>query len=417
MGPIKLYVLAFFLIFGFKFLGSFDLLFMASVAVCLVHIFYGKGEIDANLRRLAILICFICFYSGLLSASHGGHDLQTLLRSIRTLISFSAAYVLGLWFFRHSIKQNKDFELTVLIAVALVFFCHSSLMLIMYFSPDFVRNSVYLLTGAEKIVNLNTPFLNGDRITGLTYGLSQTSVLNITGVLASLAVYELSHKKEFYFLALVTAASIFVSGRTGVVLLIPCILFFDFYAFFILKSKSAFYRLFTLGSFTILLIFSASYLPSTNPVDSSFFAKHMSEIPEFLLWGNSNTVTSLSQMWFLKLNMAELFFGTSSLGRTEFLHLASDIGYVKLLMSVGVFGLMLHIAVYLGFLSCMLAALFKKHLTGAIGVVTVLCVFILNTKELAFFTRNQWSVMCLLAVVSTLLISDSKSPNTVGKNT
>lgn len=74
----------------------------------------------------------------------------------------------------------------------------------------------------------------------------------------------------------------------------------------------------------------------------------------------------------------------------------SDMGYVRLWFSYGLFGLGIHLLVYVGMIH--ISWRFRRHneIMASISIMLLLLIVIFNLKEIFFFTRNGWSITGLL---------------------
>lgn len=138
-----------------------------------------------------------------------------------------------------------------------------------------------------------------------------------------------------------------------------------------------------------------------------FTLEHSSEILELLESGQSRTTESLQGMYFLPDDAQTLLFGSSNLGRGDMRYIPSDVGYIKLIFAVGLIGVALNVIPYVIGLA-LAARWYRSSPTTHLAVATILCLvsgLLLNGKELALLTRNQWSIQSLLIGVSILYLT------------
>jgi hypothetical protein len=284
---------------------------------------------------------------------------------------------------------------------------------------------VYDALDTFSYINVTASVELGLRNPGLTYGLSQTSVLHLSGLFLFPALLRFHQRNGAYSFALSIGVlfvllSIFLIGRTGIVLgvvLVPVMLLLH-----VVAAKGSDKR----GSLLVVM-FIATCCLSLYVVYSSFshilperLVQSIQRAEEAVLFfqaiGETPTTQYLAEMYFLPESWHEGLFGTSSLGRGPLAYLESDVGYVKLIFASGLIGVCLAVLPYL--LGVRLAVdSINRSLLAPIAIallLSLLATLMLNFKELALLTRNQWSVQAILfSVIAFELCRDDRSRATL----
>lgn len=319
-------------------------------------------------------------------------EIDIYVKIIRLLLYFYGGIGITLFIGR----RNKS-TIIILDYIYWAIVIHAFLMLLMYISPG-LREAIYSFAGTYDIVNANYPFIHGYRISGLTYGLSQTSVVQGWGVL--LAVYLMDNRKmcvckKIVMLLLIPLLffSIFISGRSGIV--ITAVLLFSYYLFraFAKSFLSVLYTLLlslviVVGFFSLFFYFLSF---SFNNDSLYYTQQHLSEIVELLNDGESETTDRLEDMVIFPSDELELLFGSFVLDRKK---VPTDIGYIRILYHSGIIGSFLF---YLPFLFTIVLGM--KNVNSSLRILLLLILLstvALNFKEMAFYTRTQWNIQILL---------------------
>jgi hypothetical protein len=287
--------------------------------------------------------------------------------------------------------------------VYLALVAHACIMLAMFYSTSF-RELVYQITGAHIYVNLASPFLDGLRICGITYGLSQTSVLQMLGLLMLPVVargcQSITGVLTAFAGAPLLVISILISGRSGLML---GLLFVPVYLLGLMLLKASvqspariagnlLINILGLCLIGLLVWSSIDFLPKKF---SDFSLNHAREI--FLAMRFSGTtVDNLSVMFFLPDSWFEVLFGSSNLNNGGFERVLSDVGWVKNIFAVGLIGSVLTVMPYILALRQAWRSRFFSQETALMSFLVFLSALLLHGKEMALLTRNQWSVQSLL---------------------
>jgi len=393
-------ITTFLFIFGWKITPVVDIIPLLSVLLILYSFLHGHAYADRTSIQVIICLGLLSIYSLVIVIAHGIFEVQIALRSLRALINFMAALSLaGIYYDRF----GRDCFTRIVRDIYLALVAHACIMLVMFYSTAF-RELVYQITGAHNYVNLGSPFLDGLRICGITYGLSQTSVLQMLGLLMLPVVARGCQS----FAGLLTAfagapllvISILISGRSGLML---GLLFIPVYLLGLLLLKASVQppgriagnllaNMLGLCLIGLLVWSSIDFLPKKF---AEFSLNHAREI--FLAMQLSGTtVDNLSKMFFLPDSWFEVLFGSSNLNNGGFERIFSDVGWVKNIFAVGLIGSILTVMPYLLALKQAWRARSFSQETAVMSFLVFLSALLLHSKEMALLTRNQWSVQSLL---------------------
>ncbi len=393
-------IVTFIFIFGWKITPLVDLIFLTSLALVFISFVRGCVFLERTSSRVLCCMGMLSLYSLAIVLYNGLLDTQIAMRSIRSLINFLGAVSLVSIYWHSS---SGDFFCRLLRDIYLSLSVHAVIMVAMFVNND-LRLMVYNMTSAFTYVNLSSSILDGYRICGLTYGLSQTSVLQLLGLIILPLLIQKSenfYARAIYILsAPLLVISIFISGRSGLMiglLFSPVLIFSSIFLTWRIFTPSAFFtRLVAVISLILFLtgfsILAFRLLPEKFAVYSLGQAREIFQA--IMLQGP--TIDYMSTMLLVPDSWFELFFGSSNLGRGSLENIPSDIGWVKMLFSLGLSGSVLMIAPYLIALKTSFQFRKNDRLTAVTVFLVFLAAVILNSKELALLTRNQWSVQAIL---------------------
>ncbi len=388
----------FIFIFGWKINSVADLILIVSLLLIFFGFWRGTLLTHRIISQTVGVLGVLCIYTLAISLINGLFDAQIALRSLRALLNLLGGVCLvNLYYFwnpqAYAERLNRDIYLSLV--------AHAVLMIGMYFSHH-LRETIYEITDAAAYVNLSSPFLEGYRIAGLTYGLSQTSVLQMLGLLLAPMVIRNATGKVARLIYLagipLLLISIMICGRSGLLL---ALLFSPFVLLALFKSSVTASPTQSLTNFARvagaialvagLLLAMISFFP-----ERFSYSLHQAGEIFLALELRGPTMENFSQMIFLPDSWPEFIFGSSNLGRGSLEYIPSDIGWVKTVYATGLTGTVLML---IPFLLGMRAALIVRKTdlyAGTAGFCVFLSAIILNTKELALLTRNQWSVQVLI---------------------
>lgn len=390
----------FLFIFGWKTGELADLILIVSAALIACSFIRGHLLTEKVTIRVTIVLGLLSIYSLAIVILNGLFDTQIALRSLRALINFLGGLALtGLYYER----DKSAFSANIIRDIYFSLAAHAAIMLAMYLNTG-LRSAIYEFTRATDYVNINSSFLEGYRISGLTYGLSQTSVLQMLALLLLPLAINACTSYSGKFLALMgvplLVISVLISGRSGLMLgllfLLPATIVLLTTQFRNTSHVGLAKILFKYG-FALLFIASSLYfIYGKMPAKFTGYSLNLAQEIFLAIELRGNFCETISNMFFLPDSWLELFFGSSNLGRGSLEYIPSDVGWIKTIFAIGVTGTLLMAAPYLIALK---VAFNIKQIDGYLATVcfmVFLSALILQTKELALLTRNQWSVHVLL---------------------
>lgn len=402
-------LLIFILIFGWKIYGYFDISAITAGILASIYL-YGKFK-DTNPEerlRLFPIKCLYCLtiYSCIVGVFTSFNDIQIILRSLRALVMLIAS----LWIYDSYKEKGKEPSLAIAIDVFVSLLLHGIIMLLMY-CFDSLRTHIYSITDAFSYINLSSPFLDGLRISGLTYGLSQTSVLQLFGILLIPAVVQQYSSKIKRFLIILTLPLLFVSmlisGRSGLfigLLMVPVALWYFSRNFSIKKVCMSSVGVILLG----LVVFSCCAVNLLPEKLTNYTFNTNKEVFDALVFQGFTVNHLVDNMFFLPDTVFDSIFGCGNLGRTDYDYIESDVGYVRSIYAVGILGTVLTILPYLWGIYIYWKKRNQNETLAFAAIAIFLASLILNFKELALLTRNQWTIQALLLVSCSF---DNKKEN------
>jgi len=418
MNLLFLFFFTFLFIFGWKVTSLIDLIALTSLVLAALVFGLLRVSIPRQSLTLGFLISLSLVYSCVAAIIGGAADIQIVLRSIRALVNFiGGAALASIFLARFGVERVLQATIN---CVFFVLVCHAGLILAMYVSES-LRQAVYSMADTYSYVNLYAPFLSGLRIPGLTYGLAQTSVLQMFGlVLAPVVFTSVVGRKWllslFWVSIVLLIISMFLTGRSGL-LLASILLPIQFLVRKLLQDSSGVVKSkkWVLATASILILFFsfAVFFLKDNPVveKAQYNIQVASEVLEALqTGGKTSTIDTIRTMYFVPDNPFILLFGSGGLGRGELGNVASDVGFIRLIHAVGLVGMTLMLLPIVFAFSALLRGNAQNlDLRLAIGVMLTASL-LLNFKELSLMTRNQWSVeVLLLSVLFLVSKAESKS--------
>jgi hypothetical protein len=400
-----LFLLTFFFIFGWRRGLYADLVLIISIFLCASLIAFGRRT-PVPVRALLVGVVPVAAlgYAVAVGLFAGAHDFEMIGRLGRAVVNYFGALALVQWY-RVTIQSNYWQTLTAHVAASIV--VHGAIMLGAYISPE-LRSVIYFLSRPEQFVNLNAPFLLGLRVPGLTYGLAQTSVVQMWGLLlVPLVVFFRRTSARVFGIGLAFAictGSVFVSGRTGLVLgaiLIPIVLIL-YYGVNVAKWAKAGS---VIGVLSILVWgMSRGAAWNMDGEQLKYTVTQAAEAWRFLTSGESQTSEIVfGSMYFLPKSDLVTLFGAGSMDRSA-LQITTDVGYVRSIFAMGVFGTFITMIPFVLGLLYGASAYLNSHdswvrMFGLVCCAIFLSSLFLHGKEVALFTRNQWSIQALLLVL------------------
>ena len=404
-----LFIITFFLIFGWKYSSFLDISAIVGCILAGQYIYYHKPFSFLKKNPPFNSLLTLTIYSTIIVLFTEITDFMPILRSARALIMLISCFSLYNLYRKH--YKNPIYKICMHIYISILI--HGILMIVMYISTPF-RLFVYSITEASSIVNLKSPFLQGYRICGLTYGLSQTSVLQMFAFLLLPFLFSNQRKIINKTLLVLSFPLIIISsilgGRSG--LFITIIVFPIYVILKLITTKISLENFFKHFKFIIvctisfLTLFYAAYHYLPNKFTGSNLRDAKEILTVFNNNSNSNTFKLVKPMYFLPNNICTTLVGLGNYGRTKSLYLASDVGWIKSIFAIGLIGTLFMLYPYLwGIFS----AFKQRNYLGELAIAAIL-IFIfsilLNFKELALLTRNQWTIQAI--IIAILSINNKK---------
>lgn len=294
-------------------------------------------------------------------------DLE-FLRYIRSIISFLLLIII----FRGTNNPRK-----ILFLILLSLSLHS---LAIYLSSISHSIQNYL-----AIVYNTRPVLN--RYAGLTAGYDIAGFLTLVGFFLSFILFKQKKTNVFRFLMIFFLGSALFTSRTTSILAILIVLFLILKGLY--DSRFNFKSL--ILSTIIITIFSAVLYKYVIPTLVATI--ELGILDSFSELGNENAVLSYSKdnpfdllknFIVLPDTLSGLVFGINQFPK-------SDSGYIQIINTIGVIGLLLIISFYL-----ILSRFFKKTIISKIGQFIIILTFILSIKNQYFFTRGVFELLIIL---------------------
>ena len=391
-----LFFIMFLFVFGWKITSFLDIIFFISL-FNILYIALKRIKIDSFIIKLVVFLVISVLYGMFIAILKGAFDLTFITRTIRAIVNTLGAFGL-ISIYKSVYAEKRNISDYILRDLEYVILLHAVIVVIMYLFPT-ARNIVYSLTniidwGASGSIKL------GYRIAGLTYALSQTSVIQMWGILFLIHNFHNSNNKNFIFFIVklfLLFVSVLVTGRTG---LLFGIIFIPIYVLLINKIKLKVIFRYGLRIVLGLMILISVLFLFKNKIPSKFIdytVVHANEIITLLTSGESGTLDALSHMYIAPENNIDFLFGTSSLGRSNEVYISSDVGFVKVLFAVGVIGSIIY---YLCEITCIMSIFTRKRGNSVslkyLTFFVVITNLLLNFKELAIYTRNQWSIIIIV---------------------
>lgn len=398
---ILLFITMFLFIFGWKITNLLDIIFIISI-IFIFYIAIKKIKLDFFIIILILFLWMSIIYGFGISIVKGAFDLTFITRTIRVVINTLGAYGI-IYLYKNTYYKQKNVIHYVLRDLEYVILLHAVIIVIMYLSPiarAFIYSHTHIVEwGASGSIKL------GYRIAGLTYALSQTSVIQMWGILLLIYNHHTNKNKNYItFLGklFVLILSVLFTGRTGLLL---GIIFVPLFLLLInkVKLKVIFKYLFRFSIGIIAFIFILFIFKDSIPDKFiNYTIAHSSEAISVLTQGESETLDTIAQMFIAPEDSLDFLFGTSSLGRSSEVYIKSDVGFVKVLFAVGVVGSIIY---YLCEIACLFSIFVKKKRVSDnslkyLTFIILITNLILNLKELAIYTRNQWSIIIILVLIN-----------------
>lgn len=398
-------------------LGPFaDLIVLFSIAVSTYYFFTSdKVTVHKSVFHLIIILLVIAVWTIinilLFEYNFAAESLRGVLRPIKAILNLLGCYSVVQLYYRWKGKSNNIEQISKHVYMAIVL--HAIIMLCQFLNPEF-RQFIYSFTGADRQLE----FYQNFRMAGLAgAGGAQISAFQGLGFFIGsyLAFYSIVSRKLIFLGQILILTSCFLSGRTGLFIVMLFGPLFVFFIYFVHRFRE-FTRVVWTTVFAIVLATSfISYLYMENFFGNKFVEVAFKRTFDTIINYDSNagiqddTFSALEEMWVFPNDMQTLIFGQSRLFTDGGSHagtgpriLQSDIGYVRFLWSYGLIGSILNYLFYV----YLLMLVMRNKVCGAgaklLSVFLIFLILVLHSKEVFIFTRHGFSIICLLAFAITL---------------
>lgn len=425
-----LFLVWFFFIFGPVVrspLGSFSDL---SLIVILFYLTWSvlKGRpFSSTLIPFFFLAFFLStlaiFNSILVSGAIDSYSLQAILRPIKGLL-----ILLGLFFAVKYLSiphidrfdPRKTYEILLFVVYAAIVI-HGMIIVLQFFYPSF-RDLTYLILKDLQVLDYNKQF----RMPGLAgAGGAQVSAVQGLGFLVGVHLVVIKRKYVLFLIGnLLLVASFVLTGRTGFVLIGISGLYLFLSVLFWLNKKWGVPRvrlngriIFGVVIFVAVMIWTVPFLSSSYENNGIYRIAIDRTFETFFTYKETGyltdrTLSALSKM-FVFPDRADVFsIGDARLYNNTTGVYASDLGYIRLLWGYGLVGLIGHV-IYFLFMGFFVSRPRVRQVMGIQNVIFALffltSIFILNIKEVFFFTRMIYP-LTIIVVMGLYWISHDSTP-------
>lgn len=333
--------------------------------------------------------------------------LYLMLKPVRIMITAMGCYVLSVMV-KNNFKNGHE-GITVIFIFNAIFF-HALIMAYESFNPQFrIFLQTFLFEGQDTRGSYNEQFRMGG-LMGITGG-AILSVVQSTAVLALPFIIKFSRlficKSIFVLLGLCVFYSILICGRSG----IWSIMFFlPISLLFLFKRKGIG---FVFWMVTISLVFSYVLFSFINlsmqDIEEGHDIQNMLKrsLDTFIKYDQTgefkdNTILKLFEMIQFPDGFLPLLFGdashlfTNTFGR----ELKSDIGYIRILWSMGLFGMFVYVMPYIKMAKRVYSQ--NKGIMSSYALIVVFVPLFFHLKEMFLYSRCLFSIT-VLAYYSTII--------------
>jgi len=397
-------------------LGSFGDLSLIAILVYLSwSVLVGRP-----LSRSLIPFFFLAFFlsalailnSILVSSAIDSSSLQAILRPIKGLLVLSGLFfAVKVFLITHIDKfgSKKAYEVLLFVVYAVIVF-HGMIIILQFFYPSF-RDLTYLVLKDFKVLAYNKQF----RMPGLA-GAGGAQVSAVQGLGFFIGVHLVIVKKKYFpFVVgnILLVVSLVLTGRTGFVLVGISGIYVFFTAF--LKLRKGLHclrgrlsgRTVLITIVLIIMIFGLVPFLSFVYEKNEFYRIAMNRTFETYLTYQTTghlsdrTIYALSKMFIFPSDVWIFILGNARLYNNTTGAYASDLGYIRLLWGYGLIGLIGHVCFFLlmGFY------ILKPRVRQVMGIQNIIfavfflaSIFILNIKEVFFFTRMIYPITIIVVM-------------------
>lgn len=394
----------------------FDLIFAVSIFLCL---FSKVSLLKSSYCLVFLCLVFVSLYSVVTiffqDGTLLGHYLQQALGPIRIYVTLIGG--LGLALLCYNRGYNDQDVLCLIIKAAAV---HAVIMLVQLASPEF-KDFIYSYTVNPEVLQMD--IYNYEyyyRMGGLSGGFG-SAILSVSMALPILFLPQvlmrkpIGYKAFYLILAVVIFSSVVISGRTGVIILLflfpLSILLHINSAYGLYKSLS--YLIWTafLGAVLLVtLIGTVLGMEETSPLFYSVRRSLETLINFYQGDFEDRTLSTLARYIVFPNDFIVWVFGDGEhLVKTQFDRtLASDIGYIRNIWSLGI---LVSLVYWFPYLYLLFVSFIKYKNPLAINLFIVcLVTLILHAKEDVMYSR----ILCsYLGITLALYILNRKSLDSV----
>ncbi|WGZ91677.1 MAG: hypothetical protein QJT80_04190 [Candidatus Thiocaldithrix dubininis] len=363
--------------------------------------FFSKGKIFYGNLSFTIIYCFLIFSYALVHYSFSTNDTTGITLALKLIIyAASAQFIISSYQKRYGGKWL--FYLLNHIVICTVI---NGLFVIIFF---LFPTSASLAASILDYTNQNDWIITQHRIFDLSMG-GGSSGSYVFSIVFIIGLFKLKHEnnKLNYIYLFIILLSTALMGRAGFYFELLYILLFLF-----TRKISIGLFLFYISLPLILITLSLNIeqilqVIKTTAISNPFFAWSFEALISYIEFQEFTTGSqnALNSMWHIPSNQFHLFFGDGNFGRTEHLaYVASDIGYVRLLYALGIFGTILIIAPII----LLIVKIINQHNKDVINfkwiaIVTLASLFIFNLKELHIASRGSGVLIFLIIYVAISL--------------
>lgn len=381
------------------------------------YLFIRKGRLEKSIFYILLLMAVAFIYLAVVSMIGDFQDTSILKAILLGYIIIFASYSV-VYIFRS--LYGSDFVKMLLLNIFIAGVLHSVIMILTVLYPifaEFLYQHIVISDRSEESLNLNI------RVPGIIYsGFSFLSTSNAMITLIGIVyLFESLNKYNFYrtlFLALgiiTTVIGIFLSGRTGQVVLVFGVIFYFIWNLYrrrllkkiMLKQITTFALIFLLLCFYLIYIFDL-YLYTDNIKLTFEMFYNFSET------GRLSTKTTdelMENHYFFPSSLSGLLFGSSNFGRSGFLpYIPSDVGYVLFIHGAGICGFILSYSFYLLIIVYAYKLKDKNPMLLFLIIYFVFVIFIANLKDFYFISFSGYSQIIFLLICALLISARTNNP-------
>ena len=367
-------------LFGPKF-GVID----SRILILIVFLFFPKNSYFILTKKqisLLFILMILTIYSLILFLILPPYP--EFLRYLRALISLICLpYIL-------SYQNNFENLLKMLVNSILL---HPISIYLSMISPSFYDMLAKIYQLVTQIKEL--------RYSGLTAGYDIAGYLSISGFLICIFIYFIDKSKLTLLKSFFFYFSVFFTSRTSIILLlfITTLLFFYFLVSYKFTIKKLLFLTFII-SFLSIFVYKYIFPNLISTIDLEIFSDLSDRGNEdaIYIYAKTNPIQMFLDFVILPKTNIGIIFGENYLP-------LSDSGYIKVINSVGIFGLLLSILFYYKLFNTSRYYSNKNLLSLNLSrafIIIILITLILNSKNQYLFTRGSFELLIIIYIVLTM---------------